>query len=106
MVASVVRGIRDAAMKWGRYELLTQIGAGRDGVSYRGRSDDSPEPLELQDLGAARDDPQRWAWLLPRLRIAATHRHPAAIAILDLALGPRSALPRARNRGERAPWPG
>ena len=37
-------------------------------------------------LGAAREDPDRWAWLAPRLRIAALLNHPAAIGVLDLAL--------------------
>ncbi len=73
-------------MRLGRYRLLTQIGAGTDGVSYRARSTDEPGFLEVHELSLARKNPQRWAWLVARLRIAATYTHPAAIRVLELGL--------------------
>ena len=60
-------------MRLGRYRLLTQIGAGSDGVSYRAQSEETPGFLEVHELGLARQNPERWAWLVTRLRIAATY---------------------------------
>jgi len=73
-------------MRLGRYRLLTQIGAGSDGVSYRAQSEDEPGFLEVHELGLARQNPARWAWLATRLRIAATFTHPAVTRVLELAL--------------------
>ena len=73
-------------MRLGHYRLLTQIGAGNDGVSYRARSEDEPGFLEVHELSLARKNPQRWAWLVARLRIAATYTHPAVIRVLELGL--------------------
>jgi eukaryotic-like serine/threonine-protein kinase len=73
-------------MRLGHYRLLTQTGAGSDGVSYRAQSEDEPGFLEVHDLALARKNPERWAWLVTRLRIAATYTHPAAIRILELGL--------------------
>ena len=65
---------------------VDQIGAGCDGVSYRAQSEDEPAFLEVHELGLARQNPERWAWLVSRLRIAATYTHPAVIRVLELAL--------------------
>jgi serine/threonine protein kinase len=73
-------------MRLGRYRLLTQMGAGSDGVSYRAQFQDEPDFLEVQEFGLARQNPVRWAWLVTRLRIAATCTHPVAIRVIELAL--------------------
>ncbi len=73
-------------MRLGHYRLLTQIGAGSDGVSYRAQSEDEPGFLEVHDLSLARQNLERWAWLVTRLRIAATYAHPATIRVIELAL--------------------
>src|SRR5208337_2693940 len=73
-------------MRLGRYRLLTQIGAGSDGVSYRAQSEDEPGFLEVHGLGLARKNSERWAWLISRLRIAATYTHPGVIRVIELAL--------------------
>lgn len=73
-------------MRLGRYRLLTQIGAGSDGVSYRAQSEAETGFLEVHELGLARQNPERWAWLVSRLRIAATYTHSAVIRVLELAL--------------------
>ncbi len=73
-------------MRLGRYRLLTQIGAGSDGVSYRAQSEAETGFLEVHELGLARQNPERWAWLVSRLRIAVTYTHSAVIRVLELAL--------------------
>jgi serine/threonine protein kinase/class 3 adenylate cyclase len=69
----------------GQYHLLTQIGAGRDGVAYRAQSADGMANVEVRDIEAARDNPDRWARLVPRLRMASQVAHPAVVRILELA---------------------
>src|SRR5262245_43059288 len=61
-------------MQLGRYRLLAQIGAGRDGVAYRAVADNGP--VEVRVLAAARANPERWETLLKRLRMAALVDHP------------------------------
>src|SRR5437879_1086008 len=73
-------------MMIGRYRLLGQVGAGRDGVSYRAQSADSAAPIELRVLTGARADLDRWRWLNRRLNLAALLDHPAALHITELAL--------------------
>ena len=91
-------------MRLGRYRLLTQIGAGSDGVSYRAQADDEPDFLEVHELGLARQNPERWRWLVTRLRIAATYTHAAVIRVHELALehDPPYVV---RQCEEKAPWP-
>jgi serine/threonine protein kinase/class 3 adenylate cyclase len=72
-------------MRLGDYRLLKQIGAGPDGIAYRARSENEQRTVEVHELGLARKNPQRWYWLLARLRIAATYTHPAVIRVLELA---------------------
>jgi serine/threonine protein kinase/class 3 adenylate cyclase len=73
-------------MRLGRFELLAQIGAGRDGVSYRAQAGDERERYELYDLGPARIDPNRWAELVLRLRLASRLAHPALACVRELSL--------------------
>src|SRR6267143_3929057 len=73
-------------MMIGRYRLLGQVGAGRDGVAYRAQAEDSDAPVELRVLTSARADLDRWRWLNRRLNLAALLDHPAALRIAELAL--------------------
>jgi eukaryotic-like serine/threonine-protein kinase len=69
-----------------RYQLLVQLGAGRDGVAYRGTDTTDGGAVEIRDLSGARADPARWPLLVKRLRLAAQLEHPAAIRVLGLGL--------------------
>jgi eukaryotic-like serine/threonine-protein kinase len=73
-------------MRLGRYRLLTQIGAGSDGVSYRSQSEDGETLFELYQLGLARENAERWSRLVNRLRLAARLEHPAVTRVVELAL--------------------
>src|SRR5580700_4009002 len=73
-------------MMIGRYRLLGQVGAGRDGVAYRAQAPDTDAPVELRVLTAAHTDAARWAGLVHRLRLAALLDHPVAVHIAELAL--------------------
>ena len=75
-------------MRLGRYHLLTQIGAGSDGVSYRSQSEDGQTLFELFQLGSARENAVRWSRLANRLRLAARLEHPAVTRVVELALEP------------------
>jgi serine/threonine protein kinase/class 3 adenylate cyclase len=72
-------------MSLGSYELLSQVGAGPDGVSYRARNDRGRTVL-LHDLARARGDVVRWPVLLRRVRTAALLTEPAAARVLEHAL--------------------
>jgi serine/threonine protein kinase/class 3 adenylate cyclase len=67
------------------HRLLAQVGAGSDGIAYRGEAADGT-PVEVRVLAGARADPERWAALCRRLRLAALVRHPAAVAVRSLHL--------------------
>jgi serine/threonine protein kinase/class 3 adenylate cyclase len=70
----------------GRYQLLAQLGAGRDGSAFRARvAADSPL-LEVRDLSPARADADRWRVLVRRLQLAALLDHPGALTIRELDL--------------------
>ncbi len=71
-------------MPWDRYQLLTQIGAGRDGVAYRARCDGGL--VEVRVLSGAWGDPARRAALVKRLRLAALLEHTVALRVLELDL--------------------
>jgi serine/threonine protein kinase/class 3 adenylate cyclase len=73
-------------MSLGQYQLLAQLGAGRDGIAYRARSGDGREMVELRVLTGARTDAGRWKHLGKRLRLAALLDHPAAVRLRALAL--------------------
>jgi serine/threonine protein kinase/class 3 adenylate cyclase len=72
-------------MDVGRFELLGQRGAGRDGIAYRARATDG-RPVEVRVLSGARADEPRWPDLAKRLRVAALLNHPAAVRVLEMAL--------------------
>jgi eukaryotic-like serine/threonine-protein kinase len=73
-------------MNLGRYRLLAQRGAGRDGVSYEAEATADRAPAEVRVLTAARRDAERWQALARRLRLAALLDHPAVLRTLELAL--------------------
>jgi serine/threonine protein kinase/class 3 adenylate cyclase len=73
-------------MSLDRYRLISQIGAGPDGVSYRALAEDGATEVEVRDLSAAKCRADRWRWLVPRLRIAAQLDDPAAIRVLETGL--------------------
>src|SRR5207244_13195976 len=67
----------------GRYRLLGQVGAGRDGVSYLAQDADTDAPVELRVLSGARADAERWQWLSRRLRLVALLDHPAMLRVVE-----------------------
>ena len=70
-------------MNFGGYQLLSQIGIGPDGVSYRAVSPDGVTPVEVRDLSAARADPLRWPEVDRRIRLARQLEHPCARRLID-----------------------
>ena len=70
----------------GHYHLLTQMGAGRDGVSYRAQADEGGTLCEVHHLSSARSDPERWSRLVSRARLAARLHHPAATRVVELSV--------------------
>jgi hypothetical protein len=48
-------------MNLGPYQLLAQLGAGKDGVAYEARHATTGESVEVRDLSAARADRERCA---------------------------------------------
>src|SRR5438132_3627169 len=73
-------------MSLDRNQLLAQLGAGPDGISYRAMAEDGGSTVEVRDVSRARGDAGRWERLAPRLRLAAGLQHPAAIRVLDPGL--------------------
>jgi serine/threonine protein kinase/class 3 adenylate cyclase len=73
-------------MNLGGYRVLSQLGAGQDGVSYRALAPDAGSLVEVRDLSGARADPIRWPLVVKRLRLAARLEHPVAIRIRELGL--------------------
>ncbi len=73
-------------MNVGHYRLLTQMGAGRDGVSYRAETDAGGRLCEVHHLSTARSDPERFSRLVSRARLAARLQHPAATRVLELSV--------------------
>src|SRR5437016_2102431 len=71
-------------MSLDQYRLLDQLGAGPDGVSYRGEKRDDRLPVEVRILNGARAEPGRWLALRRRLRLAALLEHPTAVRILEV----------------------
>jgi serine/threonine protein kinase len=68
------------------YELLRQLGAGADGISYLARDPREARLVELRLLKSARADELGWPLLVRRLRLALHHGDPAAISVLHLNL--------------------
>src|SRR5262245_10958246 len=73
-------------MNLGGYQLLAQRGAGSDGILYRAQRLSDAAPVEVCVLDPAHAGPEQWARLCKRLRLSALLDHPAARAVLDLAL--------------------
>src|SRR6266849_6921538 len=72
-------------MNVGRYRLLAQREAARDGVSYRAQ-DSEGGVVEVRILDGARTDSVRWELLARRLRLAVMLEHPGALQVRQLAL--------------------
>src|SRR4051794_1802389 len=75
---------RGLSMSFGRYRLLSQLGAGRDGVRYRASDRHDGTIVEMVLLGDARADPDRWSEIERRLRMALMIAHPSARRVLGL----------------------
>ena len=73
-------------MQLGGYRLLSQLGAGRDGVWYQAERRTGGERVEVHVLAGARGDAIRWADLVKRLRMAALLSDPSARRLLELGL--------------------
>ena len=73
-------------MNLGRYQLLAQVGVGRDGVSYRGCDSSNGSPVEIRVLSGARSEEDRWKLLAKRVRLAAMLDHPTVVGIRHLGL--------------------
>jgi eukaryotic-like serine/threonine-protein kinase len=73
-------------MSFGGYRPMTQLGAGTDGISYRGLAGDGVTAVEIRDLTPARRDASRWARLVPRVRLAEQLDDPAALRVIENAL--------------------
>ena len=65
-------------MRLNEYEVLAQLGAGRDGVAYRAEARPSGEPVELIVLARGLGD----STLLKRMTLAARLRHPNALRVV------------------------
>jgi serine/threonine protein kinase len=68
------------------YRLLTQLGAGKDGIAYEAEAAAGGSAVEVRVLAGARADPARWPDLARRLRRATLLTHPGARRILELRL--------------------
>ena len=73
-------------MQLGGYRLLSQLGAGRDGVWYQAEEETGGERVEVHVLAGARGDAIRWADLVKRLKVAALLSDPSARRLLELGL--------------------
>ncbi len=51
-------------MNLGHYRLLAQLGAGADGISYRGSDSTEDRPVEIRVLSGARANESRWKSLV------------------------------------------
>jgi eukaryotic-like serine/threonine-protein kinase len=71
-------------MSFGRYRLLSQLGAGRDGVRYRALDRNDGSALEVVSLAEARTDPARWRTIGRRLRVALMIAHPSSRRVVSL----------------------
>ena len=64
-------------MSFGRYRLLSQLGAGRDGVRYRAADRNDGTAVEMVLLAEARANSARWQLIGRRLRVALMIAHPS-----------------------------
>jgi serine/threonine protein kinase/class 3 adenylate cyclase len=68
------------------YRLLSQLGAGPDGIAFRALAGDGARAVKVFDLSRARSSTGRWEQLAPRLRLAFQFEHPCAIRVLELGM--------------------
>jgi len=73
-------------MSFGRFQLLSQLGAGRDGVRYRATDRDDGLPVEVVLLAEARADPTRWQAISRRFRVAQMVVHGSSRRIVEAGL--------------------
>jgi serine/threonine protein kinase/class 3 adenylate cyclase len=73
-------------MNLGRYQLLTQLGAGKDGICYRGRDPRDDSAVEIRVLGQSSTRGDAWKQQTKRLRLAAMLDQQAALSIQELNL--------------------
>ncbi|WP_435006735.1 protein kinase domain-containing protein [Tundrisphaera lichenicola] len=71
-------------MSFGRFRLISQLGAGRDGVRYHALDREGGASVEVLVLEGARADPLRWPPIQRRLQRARLIEHPSAARILFL----------------------
>ena len=72
------------SMSFGRYRLLSQLGAGRDGVRYRAVDRNDGSAVEIVLLAEARANPARWQVIGRRLRVALMIAHPSSRRVVGL----------------------
>jgi serine/threonine protein kinase/class 3 adenylate cyclase len=73
-------------MSFGRYRLISQLGAGRDGVRYRASDREDGSPVEMILLAEARADPDRWRAIHRRVRVALMIAHPSSRRVVGLEM--------------------
>jgi serine/threonine protein kinase/class 3 adenylate cyclase len=73
-------------MNLDHYRLLTQLGAGPDGLSYRAEALADGASVEVRILSGARADPARWPRLVKRLRLAKMLEHASVVGIREFGL--------------------
>src|SRR4051812_37090269 len=79
-------------MSFGRYRLLSQLGAGRDGARYRAADRRDGRDVEVRLLSGLVEAPERRAAAYRRLRTAALIDHPTARRVVAMELEGDSAL--------------
>lgn len=70
----------------GRYQIVSQRGAGRDGVAFEAVDGQSGEVVDLHRLVSAAADPERKDNLFRRLRLLQAFRHPSVFSVRELSL--------------------
>ena len=73
-------------MSYGRFRLLSQLGAGRDGARYRASDRSDGSAVEMVLLAEARADPDRWRGIGRRLRVTLMIAHPSSRQVVGLDL--------------------
>lgn len=78
--------VRAPGLALGPYRLQAQLGAGRDGVAYAAKDQDTGRLAEVCVITSARADVPGWERRTRRLRLAALLHHPAAVRVLAVSL--------------------
>ena len=79
-------------MSFGRYRLMSQLSAGRDGVRYRASDRHDGSIVEMILLAEARIDEARWSAISRRLRRALMIAHASSRRILGLDMDGETAF--------------